>query len=115
MNAVGYDVCTPGNHDFDYGVDTPLERNSELACGYISCNVFNTQNNKQLFDSYGEGRITIAATPSDTEETAASYSDSMSETHLPESEDNASSPNTGDHSPVSLAVFMAALGAFTAK
>ena len=39
MNAVGYDIAVPGNHDFDYGMDRFLELTKEKAAfPYISCN-----------------------------------------------------------------------------
>ena len=38
MNAVGYDVAIPGNHDFDYGVDRLLELVKEADFPYICCN-----------------------------------------------------------------------------
>ena len=38
MNAVGYDVAIPGNHDFDYGVDRLLELVKEADYPYICCN-----------------------------------------------------------------------------
>ena len=38
MNAVGYDVVIPGNHEFDYGADRFLELVDEADFKYISCN-----------------------------------------------------------------------------
>lgn len=39
MNEVGYDVATPGNHEFDYGMDNFLSLANEVAkFPYISCN-----------------------------------------------------------------------------
>ena len=38
MNAVGYDVAIPGNHEFDYGVDRFLELAAKANFPYISCN-----------------------------------------------------------------------------
>ena len=38
MNAVGYDVAIPGNHEFDYGMDRFLELAEETEFPYISCN-----------------------------------------------------------------------------
>ena len=52
MNAVGYDVCIPGNHEFDYGMDTFMERSRELECGYVSCNFKNLETNQTVFDPY---------------------------------------------------------------
>ena len=38
MNACGYDLATPGNHDFDYGMNTFFNRKEEANYPYISCN-----------------------------------------------------------------------------
>ena len=38
MNAVGYDIAIPGNHDFDYGMDRFLELAGKADFPYISCN-----------------------------------------------------------------------------
>jgi len=38
MNAVGYDVAIPGNHEFDYGMDRFLELTGKANFPYISCN-----------------------------------------------------------------------------
>ena len=38
MNAVQYDVAIPGNHEFDYGVDTFLSLTEKAQFPYISCN-----------------------------------------------------------------------------
>lgn len=40
MNAAGYDLVTPGNHEFDYGMDTFLTRREEADFSYISCNFY---------------------------------------------------------------------------
>ena len=42
MNAVGYDVAIPGNHEFDYGMDRFLALTEKANYPYISCN-FNKQ------------------------------------------------------------------------
>jgi len=52
MNAVGYDVAVPGNHEFDYGMDVFLSRAGELRCGYVSCNFTDLQTGKPVFDSW---------------------------------------------------------------
>ena len=52
MNAVGYDVCIPGNHEFDYGMDVLLERSKELTCGYICCNIKDLEKDQMLFEPY---------------------------------------------------------------
>lgn len=38
MNATGYDVAIPGNHEFDYGMDRFLELAEKANYPYISCN-----------------------------------------------------------------------------
>ena len=39
LNAAGYDVWVPGNHDFEFGMDTLLARGKEfkgdLLCGNL--------------------------------------------------------------------------------
>ncbi len=38
MNAVGYDIAIPGNHEFDYGMDNFLELTKKASYPYLSCN-----------------------------------------------------------------------------
>jgi len=38
MNAVGYEIAIPGNHEFDYGMDRFLELTKAANFPYISCN-----------------------------------------------------------------------------
>ncbi len=38
MNAVGYDIAIPGNHEFDYGMERFLELTTKANFPYISCN-----------------------------------------------------------------------------
>lgn len=38
MNAAGYDVATPGNHEFDYGMDRAKAIMKEADYPYLSCN-----------------------------------------------------------------------------
>ena len=38
MNAMGYDVAIPGNHEFDYGMDQFLALAGKADFPYISCN-----------------------------------------------------------------------------
>ena len=52
MNAVGYDVATLGNHDFDYSLKELQVRADELNCGYVCANFYNKETGKPLFDSY---------------------------------------------------------------
>ena len=50
MNALGYDVAIPGNHEFDYGTDHFLELTGKAEFPYISCN-FNKEG-ELVFDRY---------------------------------------------------------------
>ena len=38
MNATGYDIAVPGNHDYDYGMERFLELAKKANFPYISCN-----------------------------------------------------------------------------
>ena len=50
MNAVGYDIAIPGNHEFDYGMDNFLELTKKADYPYISCN-FN-KGGEMVFDPW---------------------------------------------------------------
>ena len=50
MNAVGYDIAIPGNHEFDYGMDRFLELTEKANFPYISAN-FNKEG-ELVFASY---------------------------------------------------------------
>ena len=50
MNAVGYDIAIPGNHEFDYGMERFLELAEKANFPYISCN-FNKEG-ELVFDPY---------------------------------------------------------------
>ena len=50
MNAMGYDVAIPGNHEFDYGMDQFLALAAKAEFPYISCN-FN-KDGELIFDPY---------------------------------------------------------------
>ena len=50
MNAVGYSVAIPGNHEFDYGMDQFLALTEKAKFDYISCN-FN-HNGESVFQPY---------------------------------------------------------------
>jgi len=39
MNALQYDVVTPGNHDFDFGVDFLRRAAAQATYRYVSANV----------------------------------------------------------------------------
>lgn len=48
MQAMGYDVMTAGNHDFDYGTDRLLELKKKYDLPILAANV--TKNKKELFE-----------------------------------------------------------------
>ena len=51
MNAAGYDAATPGNHEFDYGIDRAKELMADADYPYLSCNWVNLPlNNRVLSD-----------------------------------------------------------------
>jgi len=52
MNAVVYDVATPGNHEFDYGMDQFLFFAKNLSCSYVSCNFRDMRTGKLVFKPY---------------------------------------------------------------
>ena len=50
MNLVGYSLFTPGNHDFNFGVDRLLELENMADFGFISANIF--REGELVFDAY---------------------------------------------------------------
>lgn len=52
MNAVGYDFCIPGNHEFDYGMERFLTLAKEQRAGYYSCNIYNKLTREYLLPPY---------------------------------------------------------------
>lgn len=51
MNSVGYDLATPGNHDFDYGMDNFNSVLKQANFPYISCN-FKRVDGSNVLDKY---------------------------------------------------------------
>ena len=49
MNAAGYDVATPGNHEFDYGYAQLKENLKEATFSTICCNILD-ENGKPAFE-----------------------------------------------------------------
>ncbi len=72
MNKVGYDLAVPGNHEFDFGMDTFLDLAKNAAdYDYVSCN-FTDMEGKPVFDAYKTvkvGQKTIAFVGITTPET----------------------------------------------
>lgn len=53
MNAIGYDVCVPGNHDFDYGADYFLKTIvPSMKAQYTSCNFVKAGKTKAILAPY---------------------------------------------------------------
>ena len=51
MNEAGFDVVTPGNHEFDYGMERFLELTKKANFPYVSCN-FVDKDGKAVLDAY---------------------------------------------------------------
>ena len=66
MNKAGYDLATPGNHEFDYGMDTFLKRTQEADFPYLSCNFYHMtdgirgENVLESFVAYHFGKEIVA-------------------------------------------------------
>lgn len=66
MNKAGYDLATPGNHEFDYCMDTFLERVREAEFPYLSCNLYHLEdgvrgeNLLESFQAYHFGKEIVA-------------------------------------------------------
>ncbi len=52
MNAVGYDVATPGNHEFDYGMDRFLELVDMADFPYVSANFIDLATGDAVLEPY---------------------------------------------------------------
>lgn len=51
MNIMGYDICTPGNHEFNYGMDETKKYINNCACDLLMGNLYD-ENGKHLADGY---------------------------------------------------------------
>lgn len=49
LNTVGYDYVVPGNHDYDYGIDTFIKNASNSNFEFLSCNFPGTEKEKKEF------------------------------------------------------------------
>ena len=53
MNAVGYDYAVPGNHEFDYGMDTFLDiAQTKSDYEYLSSNFYDLSSLSGVLDAY---------------------------------------------------------------
>ena len=72
MNAAGYDVATPGNHEFDYGMDRAKELMRDADFPYLSCNWVNLRTNLRVLPEikvFVRGGVRIAFVGITTPET----------------------------------------------
>ena len=72
MNAVGYDAATPGNHEFDYGMDRAKELMRDADFPYLSCNWVDLRTNLRVLPEikvFVRGGVRIAFVGITTPET----------------------------------------------
>ena len=72
MNAAGYDVATPGNHEFDYGMDRAKELMQDADFPYLSCNWVDLRTNLRVLPEikvFVRGGVRIAFVGITTPET----------------------------------------------
>lgn len=75
MNGVGYDVITPGNHEFDFGIPRLKELTDMLDAKVVSCNFFDHSTSRTFFDPYtivSYGDVDVAYIGITTPETISS-------------------------------------------
>ena len=72
MNAAGYDAATPGNHEFDYGMDRAKELIRDADFPYLSCNWVDLRTNLRVLPEikvFVRGGVRIAFVGITTPET----------------------------------------------
>ena len=72
MNAAGYDAATPGNHEFDYGMDRAKELMRDADFPYLSCNWVDLRTNLRVLPEikvFVRGGVRIAFVGITTPET----------------------------------------------
>ena len=72
MNAAGYDAATPGNHEFDYGMDRTKELMRDADFPYLSCNWVDLRTNLRVLPEikvFVRGGVRIAFVGITTPET----------------------------------------------
>ncbi len=52
MNLASYDLMTPGNHEFDYGYNNLLERESQANFPFVSANILDKTSGQPVFEPY---------------------------------------------------------------
>ena len=74
MNAIGYDIVVPGNHEFDYGWGMFENFARNLKSGFISCNIRDLRTDELIFKPYKiltYGDVKVAFVGATTPETMA--------------------------------------------
>ena len=72
MNSAGYDAATPGNHEFDYGMDRAKELMRDADFPYLSCNWVDLRTNLRVLPEikvFVRGGVRIAFVGITTPET----------------------------------------------
>ena len=52
MSMIGYDICIPGNHEFDYGMEAFLDYAENSDATFLSCNFIDEESGESVFDGY---------------------------------------------------------------
>ena len=52
MSMIGYDICIPGNHEFDYGMEAFLDYAENSDATFLSCNLSDEESGESVFDGY---------------------------------------------------------------
>lgn len=74
-NSVGYDLGIPGNHEFDFGIDTVIQRAAQLNYPVICSNLVDKDTGKPVFEEYKilkKGNVRVGFFGLLTDETVAS-------------------------------------------
>ena len=78
MDKIGYDICIPGNHEFDYGMEEFLSYAESSAADFLSCNFIDLESGESIFDGYkvvtydvGDQELNVGYVAMSTPETIA--------------------------------------------
>ena len=52
MAKIGYDICIPGNHEFDYGMEAFLSYAESADADFLSCNFIDNESKEAVLDPY---------------------------------------------------------------
>lgn len=81
MNAVGYDIVTLGNHEFDFGIPLLSQRLAQLTASKVCCNFLSVENKRSMLDSYeirqyGQDKVAFIGIATPTSSTPDFFTDS---------------------------------------